>query len=69
MRNPFVHGSLTAKARPLFGYVLLGSDTLKRGSSHSVRLVCWLTALATLMIIISIARTHHPLGVLAVRAA
>lgn len=62
---PFVHGWLTAKILLLVVYIVLGSYALKRGRTRSVRMGCWLTALATFLLIISIARAHHPLGILA----
>lgn len=62
---PFVHGWLTAKVGLLVAYVLLGSHALKRGQTRTVRVVCWLAALAVYGFIASIARAHHPLGMLA----
>jgi uncharacterized membrane protein SirB2 len=62
---PFVHGWLTAKVLLLVGYVGLGSFALKRGRTRELRVVCWLAALVVYAFMISIARTHHPLGVLA----
>lgn len=62
---PFVHGWLTAKVLLLVVYIVLGSHALKRGSSRSVRLWCWLAALTVYLFMISIARAHHPLGALA----
>lgn len=61
---PFVHGWLTAKVVLLVVYVVLGSYALKRGRSRTVRLTCWLAALAVYLFMISIARNHHPLGFL-----
>lgn len=62
---PFVHGWLTVKVVLLIVYVVLGSYALKRGQTRAVRMACWLAALAVYALIISVARAHHPLGVLA----
>jgi uncharacterized membrane protein SirB2 len=61
---PFVHGWLTAKVLLLVVYIVLGSFALKRANSRAVRLACWLGALVTFLFIVSIARAHHPLGML-----
>jgi uncharacterized membrane protein SirB2 len=59
---PFVHGWLTTKVVLLVVYVVLGSFALKRGHTRTVRLYCYLAALAVYLFIASVARTHHPLG-------
>lgn len=61
---PFVHSWLTVKIVLLAIYVALGSYALKRGRTPAVRIGCWLAALAVYLAIISVARTHHPLGLL-----
>jgi uncharacterized membrane protein SirB2 len=62
---PFVHGWLTAKVLLLVCYVVLGSFALKRGRTRAVRTWCWIAALLVYLFIVSIARAHHPLGVIA----
>jgi uncharacterized membrane protein SirB2 len=62
---PFVHGWLTVKVVLLVIYVVLGSCALKRGSTRNSRILFWLAALAVYAFIISVARAHHPLGILA----
>ena len=62
---PFVHGWLTAKVLLLICYVVLGSFALKRGRTRAVRTCCWIAALLVYLFIVSIARAHHPLGVIA----
>jgi uncharacterized membrane protein SirB2 len=62
---PFVHGWLTAKVLLLVCYVVLGSFALKRGGTRVVRTTCWIAALLVYLFIVSIARAHHPLGVIA----
>lgn len=62
---PFVQGWLTAKVLLLVCYVVLGSFALKRGRSRAVRTACWIAALLVYLYIVSIARTHDPLGVIA----
>jgi len=62
---PFVQGWLTAKVLLLVGYVVLGSFALKRGRTRAVRTSCWIAALLVYLFIVSIARAHHPLGIIA----
>jgi len=62
---PFVHAWLTVKVVLLVVYIVLGSLALKRGRTRSARLGYWLAALAVYGFIISVARAHHPLGILA----
>lgn len=61
---PFVHGWLTAKVLLLVCYVVLGSLALKRGRTRAVRASCWVAALLVYLFMVSIARAHHPLGVI-----
>jgi uncharacterized membrane protein SirB2 len=63
---PFVHPWLTVKVLLLVCYVVLGTFALERGSTQHGRLSCWLAALAVYAFIISVARTHHPLGIFSV---
>lgn len=62
---PFVNGWLTAKVLLLVVYIVLGSIALKRASSRRQQLICWVGALLVYGFIISIARTHSPLGAFA----
>jgi uncharacterized membrane protein SirB2 len=62
---PFVQGWLTAKVLLLIVYVALGSFALKRGRTRAVRISCWIAALLVYLFIVSIARTHSPLGIVA----
>jgi uncharacterized membrane protein SirB2 len=62
---PFVQGWLTAKILLLVCYVVLGTFALKRGRTRTVRTSCWLAAVLVYLFIVSIARAHHPLGVIA----
>ena len=62
---PFVHAWLTAKVVLLVVYVVLGSFALKRGSTRTTRLYCFLGALAVYLFIASIARAHNPSGIFA----
>jgi len=61
---PFVHSWLTMKVVLLVVYVMLGTYALKRGRTLRTRVIYWLAALAVYAFIISVARTHHPAGVL-----
>ena len=62
---PFVQSWLTAKVLLLVCYVVLGSFALKRGRTRGVRMACWSAALLVYLLIIGIARAHHPLGIFA----
>ena len=62
---PFVNGWLTAKVLLLVVYIVLGSYALKRAPTRRARALCWIAALAVYVFIASIARAHHPLGILA----
>ena len=61
---PFVQGWLTVKVLLLLIYVVLGSFALKRGRTRPVRIGCWLAALLVYLFIVTVARAHHPLGLL-----
>ena len=62
---PFVHGWLTVKVCLLVVYVVLGSLALKRGRTARARWLAYGAALVVFAFIISVARAHRPLGVLA----
>ncbi|WP_395614176.1 SirB2 family protein [Allosphingosinicella sp.] len=61
---PLVSAWLTAKLVLLVLYILLGYAAL-RGRTHAVRLICLAGAAATYGFIVTVARAHHPLGLLA----
>jgi len=46
-------------------YIMLGTFALKRGRTPRARLICYLLALATYGFMLTVARKHHPLGLLA----
>jgi uncharacterized membrane protein SirB2 len=59
---PFVHGWLTAKVLLLVVYVVLGTFALRRARTWRARAWCYGAALAVFLFIVSIARSHNPLG-------
>lgn len=61
---PYVHDWLTVKVSLIVVYVVLGSFALKRSATRRSRIVCWVAALAVYLFVFSIARSHHPLGLL-----
>jgi uncharacterized membrane protein SirB2 len=61
---PFVHAWLTVKVCLLVAYIVLGSFALKRGRTPAIRLCCFAAAVAVYLFIASVARAHHPLGIL-----
>lgn len=62
---PFAAGWLTAKVVLLVLYVVLGSVALKRGRTRRIRVAALVAALFTVGFLVTVARAHHPLGVLA----
>ncbi len=62
---PFVHAWLTVKVTLLVVYIVLGTFALERARSRRARAACYLAALAVFLFIVSVARAHHPLGLLA----
>lgn len=61
---PFVHHWLTVKVLLLVVYIVLGTFALKRGETRKQRAVFWVLALIVYLFMVSVARFHHPLGVL-----
>lgn len=59
---PFVDAWLTAKVLLLVVYIVLGSYALKRAKTRTARLAYTGAAVAVFVFIVSIARTHNPLG-------
>ena len=62
---PFAAGWLTAKVVLLVLYIVLGSIALKRGRTRRIRVAALVAALLTVGFLVTVARAHHPLGVLA----
>jgi uncharacterized membrane protein SirB2 len=62
---PFVHAWLTVKVLLLVLYIVLGSFALKRARTPASRAACFGAALLVYLFIASVARAHHPFGVLA----
>jgi uncharacterized membrane protein SirB2 len=61
---PFVHAWLTVKVCLLVVYIVLGTFALKRAQTRRARAWFYVAALAVFAFIASVARTHHPLGIL-----
>ncbi|MEJ1095543.1 MULTISPECIES: SirB2 family protein [unclassified Pseudoxanthomonas] len=61
----FANGWLTVKVSLIVAYIVLGAFALKRAKTTRARLVFYVAALAAFFAIYSIARAHHPLGMLA----
>jgi len=60
----FANGWLAMKLSLLVAYIVLGSFALKRARTPRARAFCFAVAVATYLFMISIARTHDPLGIL-----
>jgi len=61
---PFVHAWLTVKVLLLVVYIALGIIAFRKLGPPALRVGCWVAALAVYGFIISVARTHDPLGFL-----
>ena len=61
---PLADGWLSAKLLLLIVYILLGYRAL-RGPSRAARLACLVAAVVVFLFIVSVARAHDPLGLLA----
>ena len=59
---PFTSGWLTMKVVLLVVYILLGSLALRPGRSRALRTAAFAAALATVAFLVTVARTHSPLG-------
>ena len=59
---PFVNSWLTVKVTLVIVYIVLGAFALKRASTQPARLACAVAALLVFGLVVSIARTHNPLG-------
>jgi len=60
---PFAQGWLTVKVLLLVVYITLGILAFREGRPRPVRMGLWVSALLVYLFIISVAVTHHPLGV------
>ena len=60
----FANGWLATKIGLLVVYIGLGTFALKRGRTARSRATCYVLALATFAAIATVARAHHPLGLL-----
>jgi uncharacterized membrane protein SirB2 len=63
---PFADAWLTVKVLLLVVYIGLGIYAFRTQRSRGMRWAAWLAALAVFAFIVSIARAHNPLGLLAV---
>lgn len=59
---PFADGWLTAKVVLLVAYIALGIIALRPSRPVPVRLIASAGAVTVFLFMVSIARTHHPLG-------
>ncbi len=62
---PFGHAWLTVKVVLLAVYIVLGVFALRRARTRRAKAAFFVAALAVYAFIISVARSHHPLGLLA----
>lgn len=60
---PLTHAWLSVKLTLVLVYIGLGILALREGRSPRVRRLCFVAALSVYLFIISIARSHHPLGI------
>ena len=62
--NPFVIPWLATKLALLVLYIVLGALAMGRAGDSRARAACYVAALACYGFVYTIARAHHPLGVL-----
>jgi uncharacterized membrane protein SirB2 len=62
---PFRTPWLTAKIGLLVAYMVLGSIALRYGRTKRIRIAALLAALVTVAFLVTVARTHQPLGLFA----
>ena len=62
----YSNGWLTTKVMLLLVYIVLGSFALKRAKTQRSRRQCFAAALLTYSFMLTIAWTHHPLGLLSI---
>ena len=60
---PITHAWLTVKVLALLAYIILGVFALRRGRTKSIRVLCFIGALAAFGFMVSVALTRDPLGV------
>ncbi len=58
----FANGWLSVKLLLLVVYVALGSFALKRGRTPEIRRNCFVAALLVYVFMLTVARTHQPIG-------
>lgn len=63
---PGLDAWLSVKVALLVVYIGLGTFALKRGRTARARTVSWIAAMAVFGFMVTVARTHHPLGALSV---
>jgi len=62
---PFRTPWLTAKIGLLVAYMVLGGIALRYGRTKRIRIAALLAALVTVVFLVTVARTHQPLGLFA----
>ena len=62
---PFTTAWLTVKVSLLVVYIVLGSIALRHGRTPRIRRAAFVAALAAVAFLVTVARTHQPLGFLA----
>ena len=60
----FANGWLATKLALVVLYVVLGTIALRRGRTAKVRRIAYVAALLAFACVVTIARAHHPLGLL-----
>jgi uncharacterized membrane protein SirB2 len=60
----FANGWLVTKIVLLVAYIALGTFALRRARTWRARAMCYVAALLIFFCVVSIARAHHPLGML-----
>jgi len=61
---PSSHPWITTKLTALVFYILFGTIALNRVNNYKLQVLGFIMAMATILFMYSVARTHHPLGFL-----
>jgi uncharacterized membrane protein SirB2 len=61
---PIAHYWLSVKLALLVVYIALGIFALRLGRTYATRAACFATALGVYLFMFSVARSHHPFGLL-----
>ncbi len=62
VQYPTTHPWIAIKLTALIFYILFGTIALNRVNHYKVQVIAFIMAMATILFMYGVARTHHPLG-------